>query len=302
MSTKTTAFALAALFLTPASAVAFGDGQWGFSGRVEGQSCLACHGSNQYEGLTVSVQSDEEIPCFVEGAEGETLIPKLMAGQAYTVSVDIAAASASDVPCPTNDCCSDDAVAGDACLNRPGSNKVCNVAGQATCCQPGLTVCNEPLAGFNAEVVGGGAFVAGADTKLLTNGGDVDPSEISHTAPKGAGSGAQWQFDYTAPAEGEISGAVEFWVGANVANGNGFDDLNDLNSNFFLTAAVEDSAGNLELPGFCLACPNGQPPLFGSCCCNATVSDDFGSRGSWLSLALLSMLGWCFLPRRRSRR
>lgn len=299
MQSLVSRLALCALILSPTSALAYSDGQWGFSGRVDDQSCLACHGIEQFQGMRMELNTEDTIECSTEEGAEPFQIPVLMAGETYQATVTVDPVSSDQVPCPGNTCCNGDAVEGDACLNRPDSG-LCTVENQQQCCQPGLDVCGDPVAGFNAEVVGGGAFVAGESTKLLSNGGEEDPSEISHTSPANAGGGASWTFNYTAPADDQVGSAVEFWVGANVANGNGFADPNDLNANYQLAAAVQKSDGSLEVPGYCLVCPNGNPPVAG-CCCNATVSEDFGPRGTYLAFALLSLLGFAFTRKRAGR-
>lgn len=289
------------LLVAPSSAFAFSEGQTGFSGRTPGQSCLQCHGSKQYDGMKFRIETDETAPCYQDGG-AEAEIPLLRAGETYTAIVEIAPPGANAPVCPTHNCC--DPGNGEnwppdvdeACMLRRG----CGPENANACCQPGLDVCDGPRAGFNAEVVGGGAYVAGDGTRLKRVGDELFGNEITHSIPKSVANGGAWSFQYTAPAAGDLSRGLEFWVGANIANGNDFDDPLDLNSNFVLHAAVQDADGNMQMPGFCLVCPNGSPPAFGSCCCNSSAAaGEVGAAGSYGSFAALSFLGFLLLRRRR---
>ncbi len=289
--------------LSSSTALAFSEGQTGFSGRTPGQSCLQCHGTLSYDGMKLTIDTEETLPCFQED-HPEAQVPVLEAGQTYTAVVEITAPAGDQVPvCPGSNCCDP----GDGTDWPPADGEVCMERGGCTaenanlCCQPGLNVCSGPRAGFNAEVVGGGAFIAGDGTRLKRVADELFGNEITHSIPKDVASGGSWSFQYTAPAAPDLTRGLEFWVGANVANGNDFDDPADRNSNFVLHAAVQDADGNVQMPGFCLVCPNGAPPAFGSCCCNSSASGGVSTAGSYGSLALLSLLGFLLLGRRRER-
>lgn len=290
-----------ALLLSPGSALAYSEGQTGFSGRTPGQSCLQCHGSKQYDGMKFRIETEDTAPCFQgDGAEAE--VPLLEAGKTYTAYVEIAAPGGDAPLCPTHNCCNPGTgenwppAEDEACMERGG----CTAADDPNlCCKPGIDLCAGPRAGFNAEVVGGGEFAPGDGTRLKRVGDDLFGNEITHAIPKDVANGGAWTFQYTAPAPTDLARGLEFWVGANVGNGNDIEDPEDKNSNFVLHAAVQDSDGNIQMPGFCLVCPNGAPPAFGSCCCNSSAAGgDVGAAGGYGSFALLSFLGFLLLRRR----
>jgi hypothetical protein len=290
--------ALAAFLLSPSAVLAFGEGQTGFSGRDN--SCLACHGSKQYDGLKFKLSTEDTVRCVVDD-DREQDIPVVQAGQAYTVTVEIPAPGANAPTCPTYNCCAgvDDPFpppADATCLKDGG----CNQSNANQCCTPGLQLCEGTVAGFNAEVVGGGAFTAGVNTRLAYLGDETFANEVTHTVPLNATNGAQWTFQFTAPSGNEDQTGLEFWVGANVANGNSIEDSEDLNSNFYLPVAVRGVDGAVAYPGFCLVCPNGNAP-FAGCCCDASGGERFSGGGGFASLAVLSLLGFLFTGRRRRR-
>jgi hypothetical protein len=286
--------------LAPVSAFAFAEGQTGYSGRTTGQSCLSCHGTQQYDGLTFTVNAEEEAPCST--SEGEILLPVITAGATVSVTVSFPSVGDTGPTCPTHNCCdpgdnTDWPPAEDAtCLQAFGNN--CDTTNANACCSPGMDVCGEALAGFNAEVVGGGGFVAGDGTRLEIAGGEEVPDEITHTAPVAVGNqDASWTFQYTAPSALPPSG-LEFWVGGNVANGNGLADGEDLNSNALGYAAVSDGAGGYSMPDYCAVCPNGSLPVMG-CCCNGSDAVDPSPRSAYFTFALVALLGFVFTGRRR---
>lgn len=297
-------FALILGLLSSSTALSYSEGQTGFTGRVAGESCLACHGSRQYDGMKFRlIEADETTACFTEDGT-ELQLPLLTAGRTYPAVVEIEAPAAADAPvCPTHNCCDP----GDGTNWPPSETETCMKRGGCTadnandCCQPGLDLCAGPRAGFNAEVLGGGRFAPGEGSRVKQVGSELFETELTHTIPKDVTGGGSWAFQYTAPAGEELTSAVEFWVGANVANGNDFADPADLNSNFVMYAAVEDAEGNMQLPGFCLVCPNGSSPAFGSCCCNSSESTQLSARGTYASFALLSFLGFLVVGRRKKR-
>lgn len=287
--------------LAPAGALAYAEGQTGYSGRTAGQSCLQCHGSNQYDGLAVTIDTDEEAPCST--SEGEIMLPVVTTGATIGISVTLPAVSGGTGPtCPTANCCdpgdgTDWPPAADAtCLQSFGNN--CDTTNANACCSPGMDVCGGALAGFNAEVVGGGAFVATDGTRLEISGGEEVADEITHTVPKSVeDQAAAWSFQYTAPDSLPPSG-LEIWVGANVANGNGLADLEDLNSNAKGVVAVTDGNGAYSMPDYCAVCPNGSLPVAG-CCCNGSSAVDPSPRSAYLTFAVVALLGFVFTGRRR---
>lgn len=225
------------------------------------------------------------------------------------VKVSLPPPGAQDAPkCPPNDCCGDTAPGEgeeeQACLLRGAQRGVCTgeAADYNDCCKPGLALCGDPVAGFNAEVVGGGGFQAVDGTKLRKEGGEDVPAQITHSTPKTLGDvGAEWTFDYTAPDVGEATQPLAFYVAANIGNGNGAEDPLDLNSQFQLKDVALDGEGDQTdiYPGYCLVCSDGKLAQGGTCC--ACVSATPG-RGTWVFAAALGLLGFLISGRRRRRR
>lgn len=156
------------------------------------------------------------------------------------------------------------------------------------------------MAGFNAEVVGGGKFTEGQGTRLLIEGGEPNGREITHNTPGRFVDGkASWAFQFTAPAAEEAGeNGLEIWVGANVANGNGREDPLDMNSNYKLDVALSDGTDVVSVPGYCLVCSSGKLAVNGQCC--TCVSAKPGA-GTWGFLGAMSALSFLLLGRRRRR-
>lgn len=310
-----------AVLLLADSAAAFRGGRIDFSGREN--SCLNCHGSRQYDGLKFSLGSVAATePCGFENEAGEFTVvdlPLLDFATTYPATVEIPEPSGADAPiCPDNDCCdaANPPSADAACLDRPGARggpMVCSTDDfLAGCCEPDLDNCVDAegnpnyQAGFNAEVTGGGTFSPperapedpAADTQLLPREGVVVENQITHTTAKRfEGQGVKWAFNFTTPPA-TATEAVQIYVGANVANGNFLDDNGDLNSNYQYAAVLTDGE-NYVFPGYCQLCSDGRSSIDGGCCsCTSTTP---GS-GVWTSLAVLSMLGFVTLRRRRRQR
>lgn len=289
---------LSGIWSMPVSA--YSQGQTSYSGRD--RSCLSCHGTKQYDGMKFRIATEDTFPCDV--ADGDPVnLPLLKAGRTYAAVVEIAAPSGADAPsCPTENCCDP----GTGENFPPPSEATCMVRGGCTaenanaCCTPGLNICEGASAGFNAEVVGGGTFIADTGTRLAYLGDETLGNEITHDFPKSVTAGGSWTFQYTAPATGDATSALEFWVGANVANGNGIEDPEDLNSNYLVYAALEDDDGNVQVPDFCLVCPDGSPAS-GGCCCNSQGQPGGGTPATFASLSVLSLLGALLVGRRRRR-
>jgi hypothetical protein len=297
--------------LAAGTASANTDGQYGFTGRSD--SCLRCHGTNQYAGLEVTVSGlGTPIDCFV-GEELEKLtLPTLAFGDSVEVKISLAEPGDSDgLECPAHDCCAEtntydesgnlvSAALGEApqeSLCQQDDFRVDGVATAAGTCSPFLAACLEPLAGYNMEVVNGGAFsIPDGDTssRLRQNGDELVASEVTHVLAGRFDNGpAEWTVNYTAPAEADYQGALEFWVGANVANGNGKADQFDLNSNYQLTVALGD-----KVPDFCATCEDGSLPDENGQCPGGFCSCAKLPTGSpWAGLALLG--GLVLLSRRR---
>jgi MYXO-CTERM domain-containing protein len=319
----TGAMLLASATLFAGSAFAFGGGQTGFTGRNGGQnSCLACHGSQTFEGATIQI-GGETTNCSPNTGDPDFEIPLINVGATVPVTVDIAGGAAP--ACPTLNCCEDPVAATDpaeACLQRPGSNRNCAVESAAACCQPGLEVCgDEPVAGFDLEVTGAGILDIPGSRQACEAPTDCPAGEtcrenvcvaddvrfegdnlqeLTHTFSKTAGAGTSWTMNYVAPAD--LSAAPEgptFFLGANVANNNGFDDNLDLNGNFALPAALTDGTA-FALPAGCLVCgDNNKPAVNGSCC--TCISADPTSSITFTG-GLAAMLGFFLLGGRRRRR
>jgi MYXO-CTERM domain-containing protein len=120
-------------------------------------------------------------------------------------------------------------------------------------------------------------------------------AEVTHSQAKlFNGADVEWNLKYTAPTEDEYTDAVRFYVGANVANGNGVADQADLNSNYQLVLAVGDA-----LPGFCAVCENGELPddngQCSGCGCSATNTSE-----APYALAGLAALALFVVRRRRA--
>jgi MYXO-CTERM domain-containing protein len=121
-------------------------------------------------------------------------------------------------------------------------------------------------------------------------------TEVTHSQAKVfGGAAAEWNLKYTAPTEDEYTDAVLFYVGANIANGNGVADQADLNSNYQVVVAVGDT-----LPAFCAVCEDGALPdengqCGGGCGCSTTATGE--APFALLGLAALAALG----VRRRKR-
>jgi MYXO-CTERM domain-containing protein len=159
-----------------------------------------------------------------------------------------------------------------------------------TDCRAGVDSCGDMLVGFDAELVGGGSWSPGEGSRVRVTqaepassctadadcgGGKVcwdfssqQPStdglcgiahtnEVVHSSPKSfAGEEATWDVTLTFPTEEETNAenpAVEVWIGANIANGNGLPDLNDVNGNFLATIQM----GGSGLPSYCAQCDEG---------------------------------------------
>ena len=306
------------------SAFAFEGGQTGFSGRQGGaNSCLACHGSGNFDGATIAI-AGETTNCSPNDGSADFEIPLINVGATVPVSVTLPAPATAPA-CPADDCCGETQPGdpNEACLNRPGANRTCAPADFAACCQPGLNDCTAgAVAGFNIEVTGSGILgIPGSqqaceeladcpDGELCRNdvcvASDVrfegeDLQQLTHSFSKPAGAGTDWTVNYVAPPS--LDAAAEgpaFFLGANIANGNGFDDNQDLNGNFQLSAGLTDGEGNFVMPGGCLVCgDNGRPAVNGSCC--ACVSASPGSSVAFTG-GIAALLGFFLVGGKRRRR
>lgn len=331
---------VAVLLLEPATASAFANGRFDQSGKTPQQSCLACHGSLQYDGLKFRLEGVETASCSVDrnGQVEEVTLPKLSFGEKVPAVIEIPTPSGNTVPqCPTNDCCSvdDPPTANDtvdlACVDRGVQREICGGGSYFECCAPGLTECGEPVAGFNAEIVGGGAFDVltrdcGTDrlcegdfgysapdadntegdgtldtpdqTKLLRQGTVDVPTQATHVRPRPFVDGsASWKMFYVAPSKEEAASSPRIYVGANVANGNALEDPLDLNSNYVVDVVLSDGATEIY-PDYCLVCSDGSLAVNGSCCTCVQATPGAGTLGF---LGALSALGFLLLGRRRRR-
>ncbi len=300
------------LLLAP-SAMAFSDGQTGLTGRIAGESCLKCHGTDQYAGTTVEIAGAEMGNCVTQDSMFQ--LPILTAGSTVTVSVSVAEPGADEAACPTNNCCdaANAPAAGDICLTlNQEDNITCEVDSFESCCQTNLSSCPDgKSAGFNIEAVdsscaseddcaGIGAFEANQDEGVRLGRALAEPvvTEATHVAAKLFDGGAvTWNIDYTVPNQ-TVEG-VSFWTGVNVANGNFLADVGDLNSNFRLDAFVTDGE-TITAPGFCAVCPNGALPDE-SGACPACMCVGAGSNSLPIGLAGLALLGLAVGRRRRRR-
>lgn len=120
-------------------------------------------------------------------------------------------------------------------------------------------------------------------------------TEVTHSQAKIFGGNAvEWNLNYTAPTEAEYTGAVEFFVGANIANGNGMADQADLNSNYNLVLAVGG-----QLPDFCAVCEDGAVPDENGTCGGGCGCDTTGEAGAPWALAGMASLALLAFRRRR---
>lgn len=281
----------AVALLVAAPAAAFSEGQFGFSGKEN--SCLACHGSNSYAGITVASDAAEKTLC-VQGTGQEAVryeIPVVRYGQSTKLTLTIAKPDEGAVGCPEEDCdvaaCSE---ASGVCRKAYDKNEICPQT---------LNECGTPLGGFNAAIDGAGTWESVDDsTRVLTEGGVMDPetgetdpvepsTEITHRLARQLGDGpAIWTFTYKAPATAaEATGeAAAIYIGANVANGNGWADDADLNTNItYGVALVDDATQTAILPPYCGACAGNKiPDAEGKCpaCACTAIPTSSGAAGA----------------------
>lgn len=301
---------MAASVFLAGDALAFGNGQYGYSGR--NNNCLSCHGEQQYDGLSVEVVAGgQEFDCWVsDGNGGLEMIKTHVMQPDETISLQLSIAPAADEDstpqCPSHDCCATTYYYDDAGelqsedRGDPDAAEVC-VTDLGGTCTTYFAACPAPVAGFNMELVGGGAFSLNAtDTEqtvqLLEVGTDDDFTQVTHTSPKTIGSeGATWILDYTGPGEDTSDDAVTFFVGANVANGNGYADGLDLNSNYLLSVPFGSS-----LPDYCAVCSDGSEPASDGTCENGEAATGCGCDASsqesapapaFLALLMLGVMG-----------
>ncbi len=132
--------------------------------------------------------------------------------------------------------------------------------------------------------------------RIRENGGEVIPTEVTHFAPAYFDGGAvTWNLTYTAPAEADYEDAIQMWVGANVANGNGRADPKDLNSNYQGTFAMAD-----RLPSFCAVCDeDGTLPDANGNCSPGCSHTNLPRESAPLGAVALGLLGLAFIRRRR---
>lgn len=290
----------AAVLSAASSAAAFSNGQYGYSGKSN--SCQQCHGATEYQGIDVKFDAANTYGCTTQA--GETLsLPFLKYGESMKVTLTVKKPEGADAPvCPTEAC----DVA--ACSEASGRCRELYNVNQGQCPFT-LTTCGAPLGGFNASIDGVGTFESLDDSTRVLVGGSVmnpdgtttpirDGSEITHRlARQLADTDAVWEFTYKAPEKG--LGPVSLFVGANVANGNGWADTDDRNTNLVYGVALLDEATNtVQLPPFCAACEgqampdaNGQCP---ACACTALPSTS--------GVAGVAVVGLLALLSRRRRR
>ena len=208
-TTAITMVLLGGAVLTALPAGAYSRGRFNQSGKTSKESCLACHGSRQYDGLSFRFEGVDSASCSVEvaGRTQELTFPKIMYGQRVEAFIEIPTPAGDDAPqCPTNNCCDANAVpdrndeADYACVARGiqlGYTE-CSADGFLGCCEPGLAVCRAPeglsvaTAGFNAEVVNGGYF----DVLTRDCGSDgICPGDTGYGAPDADGTEGDGTFD-----------------------------------------------------------------------------------------------------------
>jgi MYXO-CTERM domain-containing protein len=136
----------------------------------------------------------------------------------------------------------------------------------------------------------------GADTSPPYSCVLASGEEVTHSQAKVFnGADVEWNLKYTAPTEDDYTDAVLFYVGANIANGNGVADQADLNSNFQLVLAVGGT-----LPAFCAVCEDGALPDENGFCgggCGCSTTETGGAPYALAGLAAISLLA---VRRRRS--
>jgi len=123
--------------------------------------------------------------------------------------------------------------------------------------------------------------------------GGTAPVQLTQRVPATfGGADITWTATYTAPQS--APDGVELWVGANVANGNGKADGNDLNSNYVQRLTVGDA-----VPSFCAVCPDGSlPDEQGNCAgCTSMAVPETSFPAS--IAAVFGLLGLAFARRRR---
>jgi uncharacterized protein (TIGR03382 family) len=261
---------LSGLIISSNSAFGFAAGQYGYTGRDN--SCLYCHGSLQYEGLAVEVVSGtEEYDCWVDDGNDSLKMIKAHSMDADGVielklTVEAPTEESNTPVCPAHDCCTSTiTIDGEGEqvseeLGDPPEDATC-VTERSGDCTTFFAACPNPVAGFNMEVVGGGTFSILEDDdsntiKVLENGTDADGSEVTHVQPETLLSeDVSWRVNFTGPGTAEAGDAVTFYVGANVANGNGYADGLDLNSNYILPVTIGSG-----LPSYCAICSDGSEP------------------------------------------
>lgn len=311
MKTSMITFGLIGGMLVAPSALAFSDGQTDLTGRVPGESCLKCHGTDQYAGSTVEVVGAELGNCVTQDSMFQ--LPILTAGSTVTVKVSVAEPGDDEAACPANNCCDADTPPGEGavCLTlNQEDNITCDADEYLGCCQTNLNSCPDGKnAGFNIEAVdpgcgtdaecdGLGAFAAGDGVRLGRALGEDIPTQATHVAPRSFDGGpVSWEMDYTVP--NQATNGVTFWAGVNVANGNFLADVGDLNSNYRLDAFVTDGE-TVSAPDFCAVCPNGAlPDESGQC--PACMCVGAGANSLPAGLAGLALLGLVVGRRRRRR-
>ena len=318
MKTSMVTFGLVGgLLLTPMlfaeSASAYSDGQTGLTGRVQGESCLKCHGRDQYSGSVIEVVGAEMGNCL-DGNGTVTQFPILTGGQSYTVKLTVNEPGADEAACPLNNCCdaANPPAAGDVCLTLNAENGVtCAVDEFEGCCRATLTNCPDGKSvGFNleatdtacereADCAGVGAFSAdvGSGVRLGSVLGEDDPTQVTHAFTQEFDGNVVWELDYTAP--NQAPAGVSFWSGVNVANGNFLADTGDLNSNYRLVAFLQNGE-EVSAPPFCAVCPNGALPDDSGQCAACTCVGA-GEKSLPAGLAAFALIGLA-LGRRRRRR
>ncbi len=285
-------------------------GQFDYSGRAA--SCLNCHGPTSYDGLNVTVDGlGSPIKCWVADSTAEGgIVARDIATLDYsgtaTVTVSITnpgdpnAGGADSPTCPDTDCCAGSPDPGPDSICGQATFSVNGVSYQGPRCTNFLHVCEDTaVAGFNAEAEGGGAFtIAEADlgTRMKYPGNGA-LTQVSHAEGHDFLTGdATWSFTYTAPSAEEYTDGINLWVGANIANHNGYADDLDLNSNYVVAVAVADN-----LPSYCAVCDDGSAPddtgNCGGCGCSAQDTSMNPSEGALLGG--LFMAGMLLRRRRR---
>lgn len=259
---------------------------------LEGK-CADCHGASQYSGLQFLFDGSkiEDANCWGRNGDTPVKIPLLIAnyGTDIAAQVKLDAPGADEAPvCPSTDCCDPD--------NQPDFCTAADTRG----CQIGSDTCGDKAAaGFGARTVGGATFTAGDGTRLHSIAGEAVPEQIVHSVPRYFDGDAPitWEFSLRTPDADSGSKEMSVYVGANVANNNGFADNLDLNSNY-VARVLLGTRDTVTLPDYCQTCPEGATlnTATGECegggCASASATSPVLA-----GLALL-VFGW----RRRRRR